>query len=281
MNEKQNDINKRYNELLRPYYQKYNCRKGQLCHYTDLDCLQNIIQNDELWLSRREYINDVEEIDYSYSLLSDVFKQNNTDKQVMDEILKCLEENKQYVFCLSTEMDVANQWMAYSKNNGYCICFDRKQLILHFGKISNFEVKGGKVNYDRSAICKIFELLTEYFKDVLSEDTSNLLSILNQRNVTELFVLYYGLIKKENYRYENEYRFSVINRNLLKSEYRNRNGILIPYIKIKVENEKLPISKIIIGPTIKDEKAKLGLLELLEKYGYNNVNVEFSKMHMR
>jgi hypothetical protein len=278
MADKIDEINEKYIQLLKKKTTSYILRKKALGHYTDITSLMNIIENDEIWFSRREYINDVEEIDYVSSVLEEVFSEMNTSDPLRKTISDYLQASKQYVFSLSTEIDVVNQWMAYSLNDGYCICFDRKSLLNYYNNRKYFSVKGGKVIYNKEEAKEIFRILVQYFEEIINNSTTFLTNIINQQNVIDIFFFYFSLIKKENYKYENEYRIVIIDNN--QAEFRKRNGIVLPYIKTSNKPQKLPINKIIIGPKTKDNKAKTGLEEFLAQKGYQNTDVEFSQIHL-
>ena len=56
---------------------------------------------------------------------------------------------------------------------------------------------------------------------------------------------------------------------------------MLPYLRTNHPVQKIPITKIIIGPKIKDKNAMIGLKDFLNDNKYENVFVEYSRLSMR
>ena len=80
---------------------------------------------------------------------------------------------------------------------------------------------------------------------------------------------------------ENEYRIAIIPDKewLNKIKYRNRFGIITPYIKIKFDS--IPISELVIGPKIFEGISEKGCDAMLKSYGYTHAKVVKTKLDVR
>jgi hypothetical protein len=64
---------------------------------------------------------------------------------------------------------------------------------------------------------------------------------------------------------EQEYRICIIpDANYKKIMFKNKEGILVPYISMNFERKN--ISSVVIGPMIKDEIAEYGIIQIRERY---------------
>lgn len=109
-----------------------------LYHYTDCKGLLSILKNKELWLSQREFMNDVYEQTYADKILKEAFNNvpNSENKFSTLKNKIVTDSQKTYLFSLSTEKDLTSQWVYYGKNDGYCLSFNVSKML---GSFSNFE----------------------------------------------------------------------------------------------------------------------------------------------
>lgn len=94
-------------------------------------------------------------------------------------------------------------------------------------------------------------------------------------HISVICMVYSMFFKREYFKGENEYRFvlSYVDENEIKINFRSRNGLIIPYIKEKVE-ELAFINNITIGPTNKTDMATSGVRELLH---HNDLEIDVTK----
>lgn len=141
--------------LLKPL--KNNC----VYHYTNIHSLQNILENNQFWVTESNFLNDITEIKYiatyietilslyskvdNYTTEFETFLKNiyeglsyyfniNDKRNTIDiddnikETLDNLIETKTYILSLSTEKDSLSLWSNYSNNEGYNIGIDINEL---------------------------------------------------------------------------------------------------------------------------------------------------------
>ena len=142
-----------------------------LYHYTSLDSLRGIVENDELWLSHLFFQNDSEEYKYGIQLINEELEEQ--DDKVKDRssriILKALTEGLEilkkrsgFSLSFSEQPDSLSQWRAYA-NQGVAIGFKKEELI----QKGKGMVSLNKCNYDREYQKMkikdiIFEIIGEY-----------------------------------------------------------------------------------------------------------------------
>lgn len=98
-------------------------------------------------------------------------------------------------------------------------------------------------------------------------------------HIEMICVLYGMFFKRTGFKGENEYRFVFAINKEQEINFRNKNSIVIPYIKKRLEEIDF-IAKITIGPTNKIDIAAKGIRELLHYY-HRDVNVVKSEIPLR
>ena len=283
----------------------HNEIKSICYHYTNCDNLISIIQNNELWLSNIEYLNDKLEIKYSIEVFKEALNKSEINQDNRNEFLKSFIDNKKkvtrciYVLSLSMDGDSLNTWNNYGKNDGYNIGFDKNKFIdyvinnklLIKDKSNNVQkdeyiVNFGNVLYDRTKQVEYFKSILNIYNDFIAstmpyrEQYKALIHEEIGRIWNNIIICSY-LIKQDSHRVENEYRLAlfVVDRKMYC--YRSRNGVILPYIKLcGDENTNFPISIITIGPKINEEIAKKGLKIMLST-NYRKVKIMFSDIKLR
>ncbi|MEI8225983.1 MAG: DUF2971 domain-containing protein [Bacteroidota bacterium] len=271
--------------------------KKPLYHYTSQKGLLGILQTQKLWMTNILYLNDSSEFKYTIDLVTseiknrkeqlekkglpllpyrgDLYDRYNTVERVFD-ILSGEIPTQSYVFSLSTKENDLNQWRGYCpKEGGFSVGFDYKKLSSIVGDMNKKEDEG---RYE------IRECI--YKKQVQMESVKQLIGIIDNKD-TNKKLFYTELVnissyfKDESFRYENEYRIIRYGIPKLKEiEYREGKSTIIPYIEFSPV-DKLPISKIFVGPTPHPKLSKSSVKSLLESNGYEDVEVDISKIPYR
>lgn len=258
-----------------------------LYHFTDINGLFGIIENNELWLSERNYMNDRNDEIFIKSYVRKFFTKSKDEWDQFENELIPLKN--QYIFSTSTDKDSIHQWTYYGSKNSYCIEFDREELIdLFYTFNETKDLYYGPVLYENEKTLKIANNIISEYSSLLY-DKNNIFNIDNDNfddkkflEFKRVYQYFYSLIKQSGHSCENEYRFLLQNES--NPEFRIRNGLFIPYIVVnsmKIMNKKLPIKKIYIGPTSYETNAKENLEYFLKKNNYNNVIVDKSEMNIR
>ena len=268
---------------------------GLIYHYTEADVIINILKEKKIWASSVYFLNDRQEANYSTDLFSKIIDKKYSIKSkekkyyietFLDRYIEIQE--KSFVVSFSLDPDSIALWNNYGKNEGYALGFKIIDCIRMFSQKSNnleHSTYFGKTIYDKKKQCKIIESLLD------SIDISNKLALYNIDNSKKIKDINLNLINKlkailmtnkgKAHQAENEYRVVIIpdKKWLKKIEFRNRYGIITPYIEI--EFNSVPISELIIGPKISEKISEKGCDAMLKSYGYTHVDIVKSKLDVR
>ena len=91
-------------------------------HYTDLDGLRGIVENDDLWLTNAQYSNDEEELEHGYQVARTVVREEQEKpptpegRLYIDHLEKLLNASHSqcYVCCFCQKGDLLSQWRGYA-----------------------------------------------------------------------------------------------------------------------------------------------------------------------
>lgn len=287
------------NNWITSNYEKIN----KLCHYTSAEALRSILENNSLWMTHINYMNDSEEIFYAIELIESCLE-NITNKYVVERISDFIEKLKHekiikdaFLLSLSCDNDSTSLWNNYSKNGGYNISFNSsfwdeiKLSHLCFGGVeltkSNpendsksyiYSYMFKKVIYDDYEQIKRINIIIKAMVDLVDKNEEDLR--------TKLFLLE-GYLSNEIYFYkrsghnsESEYRFMIYfsNKETSKSFIKHRilNGSFVPYIELKL-NENY-FDYITIGPRHNMDFVQNGLKSYLE---CNNKDIEVKTSNLK
>ncbi|MGK7378732.1 DUF2971 domain-containing protein [Planococcus sp. 1R117A] len=266
-----------------------------LYHYTSLQSLMGMIETNNLWMSKGNFLNDSSELVYFSNVLKSVISkmriQNETElwrlfirelKLSMNRFLKKIEENgfEVYIFSMSHSQDSLALWYNYAKGEGYNLGFYVEDLLKKtsvFPDESN--VVHGLVVYDRQEqelvlmnfLIETFKLVTQYeVEEVKKAMPAHFFSVIATCAI---------FFKDPAFQSEEEYRIAYMNASgetQPEARFRAQNGVIIPYIAVNFE-ERLPISHITIGPKNNIDIAKRGMEHYLNSKGYNMKEISISK----
>ena len=259
-----------------------------LYHYTDIYGLEGIIKNKELWLSERNYMNDINDEKFIHDYIKHYFKNPINWKGSLLE-RELIPQKNQYIFSTSTEKDLINQWAYYGSQQSFCLEIDRKKLIdLFYHNNNETDYYYGPVLYAENdfkkdnKIIKIIDGIISKYTGIILEDIDNIFEVYSSPDKKEqyrqVFQYFYSLIKQYGHYCEHEYRFTL--QNSEKPNFRIRKGLFVPYLKIPFETENL-ISRIIIGPNNKEDFTERNLKYFLNQNGLNKIEISKSKMKIR
>lgn len=307
--------------ILEDYTQLKKIISGSLYHYTSDNAIRNILTNGDFWVSKSNFLNDSTELRYIDEILEETccefMEDMATGKLLYEEIKKDKDKlvadsfvdgrvSGYYILSLTLNPDSITLWSEYSNFFGYNLGFNAKELrkILDNNKSINPMSIDCKVIYSKKEQKKIIkeELIditeseiSSSFKDTFQnfdkKVNKNFYNIISHLSVK--FLLYSMFFKKEFFSHEQEYRIVFIQTDVndkdinprfnKKIKFRSNNGIIIPYIEIKLETDhnKLPIETITVGPKNNIDLAVTGAYYLLNYLGYNSVEVKRSEIPIR
>jgi len=284
------------------------CSNGdKIYHYTTAEGVKGIIENNQFWVTKSDFLNDKLEFQYATKIMTEMCKlyiknsriQSIFIKYVIDEISKLSDDkdsslNGYYVISFSEKQDSALLWSEYSDFMGYCIEFDFQQLLLGIEKRENIFLHGAVIYNKEKQIECIKETLMimiealkedgytdlENIMDAESNVSNNSLKFL-AKNAAVFCSVYAMFFKKECFSGEEEYRFVFSafhdqNKKLGKLKvksmnFREKNQLLIPYIIVQYRdnNEPIPIESILVGPKNNSDIAIKGIDYFLRKEQIN------------
>ena len=235
-------------------------------------------------------------LNYGFGFTDDIVYKQIEHYHINDfvNIAKQSEVLRIFVCSLSKEKDLLSQWRGYCPSgNGFSLGFDSKQLQI---MADEQEFKLVKCIYNKNKQKKIIEqLLIEWAKE-LKKELPNLKNkqppYLKEALLIELRVRFFSKfldiapsIKNESFEEENEWRLISHPTSIddPKAEFRPDRSLIVPYIKFKLaeKNGKIPVNRIIIGPTPHGSLIYTSIMSILLKNDLGKCVVEKSKIPFR
>lgn len=275
-------------------------------HYTKPEKLLNILSCGALRFSNALYLNDKEEIAYSYRLivqLIDEFEGLNPDlfdkirnhftnkyKHIVDGDNDFENKLEYFTTSFSTDNDNLTLWNNYAKGKsytGYNIGFNKKKLINEMTN-NNYLPIYGSVIYDKQKQIKIihaiFKKWNMLFERALNCKKSNevklfniLLELIDVLSIVSIF------FKNPQFKNEHEYRIVIVNVFGAESSkitgIAEKNGLFVPYLEYKFSKDS--VSSINIGPTFDENIFYTSTNRMLLNFGYQDKEVFRSKIPLR
>lgn len=299
-----------YDELLRkiPKIKKVldNDKNYVIYHYTKPEKLLNILASGILRFSNALYLNDKEEIAYSYKLIvdlidetpelnSDLFNKiqnhfSNKYKHIVDGYNDLVNKLEYFTTSFSTESDNLTLWNNYAKGKnytGYNIGFDKNKLVEEMDK-NNYLPIFGSVIYDKNKQVKIIHAIFKKWNMLFERALKS-----KKTNEVKLFDILFELIdvlsivsiffKNPQFKNEHEYRIVIVNVfGTLNSKPTNiveKNGLFVPYLEYNFSKES--VKSINIGPTFDENIFYTSTNRMLLNFGYEDKEVFRSKIPLR
>ena len=281
---------------------------SNLYHYTKPEKLLNILESGTIRFSNALYLNDKEEVTYSYKLIvnlidemsnlnAELFSSIKTYfykkyKNIVDGNDSFLNKYEYYTISFSTDNDNLTLWNNYSKGQkytGYNIGFCKKDLIADMER-QGFNSVYGNIIYNNEVQKTILKLIFEkwnkqYEKNLAGKNFNRKLekkqdTIFELVDILSIISLFF---KNPHFKDEKEYRIIFIN-NFCPNSYKQtkifeKNGLFIPYIEYKFL--KKTVSSINIGPTLDENIFYTSTCRLLANFGYENKTINRSKIPLR
>lgn len=281
---------------------------SNLYHYTKPEKLLSILESGTIRFSNALYLNDKEEVTYSYRLivnLIDEMQDLNSElfskikeyfykkyKNIIDGNDNFTNKYEYYTISFSTDNDNLTLWNNYSKGQtytGYNIGFCKKDLIADMER-QGFHSVYGNIIYSNEIQTTILKLIFEkwnkqYQKYTKAKNSSKNLekmqdTIFELIDILSIISLFF---KNPHFKDEKEYRIIFIS-NFSPSSYKQtkifeKNGLFIPYIEYKFL--KRTVSSINIGPTLDENIFYTSTCRLLANFGYEKKTINRSKIPLR
>lgn len=275
-------------------------------HYTKPEKLLNIISGNLIRFSNVLYLNDKEEVAYSYRLIVHLIEESpNLNKDLFDKIKNHFNNKYRHIVdgngdlvnkleyfttSFSSDNDNLTLWNNYAKGKnytGYNIGFNKKKLVKEMTE-KGFLPIYGSVIYDRQKqiqiIKSIFKKWNNLFEKALSAKKNNniklfdiLFELIDVLNIVSIF------FKNPQFKNEKEYRIVIVNAfgtpDSKQTKMVEKNGLFVPYLEY--EFDKKSVSSINIGPTFDESIFFTSTNRMLLNFGYENIEVFRSKIPLR
>lgn len=275
-------------------------------HYTKPEKLLNILSGGTLRFSNALYLNDKEEIAYSYRLIvklideipelnPDLFGKikthfSNKYKHIVDGENDFRNKLEYFTTSFSTESDNLTLWNNYAKGKnytGYNIGFDKKKLIDEMTENKYLPVFGSVI-YDKQKQIKIIHAIFKKWNMLFNRALK-----CKKTNEVKLFDILFELIdvlsivsiffKNPQFKNEHEYRIVIVNafgvENSKPTKVVEKNGLFVPYLEYKFSKEA--VTSINIGPTFDENIFYTSTNRMLLNFGYEDKEVCRSKIPLR
>lgn len=280
-------------------------------HYTNLSALIGIIENQCIWATNLYFLNDRNEYKHGINIIQEVMESIKTDENksilhAITVVLNEISEVDRYVACFSKEGDSLSQWRAYADNgSGVSIGFNRKKLETALSGNNSFKYIEYDKEKQKSVIKLVVDEATKFFLTKKEEFkwTDNMYYHFVGYSVSNVLDFIIANFKDPAFKEEKEYRIecrqfhNMLNTRVERLDiyHRTNEKLLVPYTKIytnPIEGSdtdllknskgklpfiftitKLPIEKIIIGPSSNQNEIIRGIKQLLQNnlYAVNSV----------
>lgn len=289
-------------ELVTAWMQEQGEAPAQIFHYTTSRGLRGILTSHQLWATDIAYMNDATEMAYGLALIAKhVARANTGATEVEREFLRRSDVSESqvirrgdFVTCFCGDGDLLSQWRSYgAAGSGYSVGFNTRAFVEHNQPILR------RVIYDTVTQERLLQT-------TISRSLALFRAVSAGRSTPELdadrtlpaFASFLAsrlkefacTFKHQGFTEEKEWRliFRAFRSHDYVSALRFREDDLsTPYIPISFRNAGpnppplLPILEVSHGPSVHTGLAKKSLLLLLEKSGYDHVEVSGSTTPLR
>lgn len=278
------DIDQFATDLLGRFWKSH--RSGapdHVYHYTSAEGLHGILQSNSVWAADCRFLNDSSESQVGVSKARDLSRSRrfSTKDDRLVEFYRQLSASLRreppepnFIFSLSEREDDLTQWRTYANDGlGFTIGFSTEKLLEN-SQENNGEFEFSKVIYlsrtQDKLVREVFDQISDYFarnKDIDAE--------LAAITLDWLVANYSTLFKHSSFKSEKEWRVNTYN--LIDDDdqvvrVRANCGRLIPYIPLnlgKLDEDRLPITRIGIGPSFKDPTVRYAVDKLCRQTGFD------------
>lgn len=259
-----------------------------LYHYCSMEALLGILQNKSLRLTNARYMNDSKEISWIYEIAKKVLWDKQFQCNSENELRLCkrllshcdelfLSETSfpsYYCSCFSTNGDSLSQWRAYADDGrGVAIGFSRSFLescmVPHLIKLQSVEyVDSQNLSYVTNEIDQAFSKVREVKRELTNDEINAIwyeTSTIWDRKA--IFVKNAAFLEESEVRIFHLPHSQLQYDQIGKIDFFHRNGVLVPYMPLKLPFDKEPIVRIAFGPKNRMEHNRNSILHLTETLG--------------
>lgn len=245
-----------------------------LFHYTDIQALKSILENNEIWMTDIRFLNDADEYLNGLKVLSEVvdrdlppnmFYNGQYIDEAQDRISHLLAETEYlgmdtdpvFVFSLSENLDSLSQWRGYGL---YCIEFDDSVLREHLPSLERcIYLQSEKYKFAESIITWACTSISSELGENDGSWTQKALDIYNNIAAQGAIFKHVGFVEECEIR--SIYQLPETSDEI---RFRTRGNMMIPYVPFKIPAHS--IKRIHIGPMQDQELASKSLSACARRY---------------
>jgi hypothetical protein len=251
-----NDVMSKWNELF-----DKAAIPDLLYHYTSFDGLNGILKDNALRASFSQTLNDGSEWEFGRSVVQKYPIPSKTAQALFPPSSWTVPApTSMFVTCFCEEPNLLSMWCAYTaQGGGFCLGFD--------GQALNGGLQRDKLVPGAFAA----RLVRVYYGE---EPPAKMESLLQGGGHSTAQWVLENMIKAPGFYEEKEWRIIVPNPPADLMAFYSGQATVKAFVQIKSQSGKLPLKKLIYGPTLRDDKALKQSLEwMLQKYEYEGVEV--------
>jgi hypothetical protein len=278
-----------------------------LYHYTSAEGFLGILASDAMWASHSRYLNDPSELVYASQLMGEAIEARLAScTPRAGEILRStqaalarLGEND-FIFAASfSEVgDLLSQWRGYGQfGGGYAVGVRPRDLDLP-GSLQGVALR--RVEYDRDRqVAQVERTLDLFCENGAGAEADARLQPNREGQAgvkADVQALYARLavqavfFKHFSFSEEREWRaVAVVDQQGMPEEvkFRPTGGVIVPYITLDMRARsgpnlgRIPLGRIVCGPTLQAELSLRAVAMALREYGHNGCEVKLSKVPLR
>jgi len=245
-------------------------------HYTSQEGLIGILSKREIWATKIHYLNDSEEMVYPFDITFKYLESYNIDDDpckrkfynIVSGTFTAIQKMNIFISSFSEKGDLLSQWRGYCPNGGgYSLGF-KVVNIRSIVERQGFAFK--KCIYDIDKQKNLIEtLIDESWKSYCGDGDSGWGA---SGEKTREFLQLAARIKHPAFEEEKEWRIisEVKTYDDRQVAFRPGDSMILPYFKVCLaeSSERLPISKIFVGPTPHGALSEESVFGLLYNVGH-------------
>lgn len=268
-----------------------------LYHYTKCRGVQGILKDKAFFATKSDFLNDTNEMRYTLALTRDVLtefpilEEHSFLRQQLSLTTEEMKRQCYYVLSFSVEADSITLWSEFGNNTGYNLEFKSGELLDMISRTKKISYHGLLI-YSRETQRKIIhDLLTKDIPQNLGCSFDDIMKNAAGNGGDEAFrkyckqfkkamSIYAVFFKQEEFAAEKEYRVVLKETSDSEVHYREKDGFLLPYIRVNLRKAHDAVNRITVAPQNHVDLAKEGMQMYARQLGYS-AEVCLSKINLR
>ena len=273
-----------------------------LYHYTKCRGVQGILKDKAFFATKSDFLNDANEMRYTLALTREVlgefpvFKGNNALREKLSVTADEMKKQCYYVLSFSVESDSITLWSEFGNNTGYNLEFRSGELLDMISRTKKISYHGLLIYSRKEQRAIIRRLLTEdipaslglsfddIIKNAADDDPEGVFdeNIFGKycRQFRKAISIYAVFFKQEEFSAEKEYRVVLKETDESEVRYREKDGFLLPYIRVNIRKAHDAVNRITVAPQNHIDLAREGMQLYARQLGYR-AEVRLSKINLR